>query len=117
MFVASLPVPPTANNLFPTGRSGKRFPSSQYKNWKALAALEFQGCSETLTGRLKAIYRYEFADERKRDLANFEKALTDFLVSNEVMLDDSQIDEMVLLRLPKAKEPRVYINIFTIPGE
>lgn len=94
-----LPVPPTANNLFPTNKQGKRFPSSKYKAWmreaaRAVGPRKF----EELEGRLRAEYRFSFPDKRKRDVANFEKAVTDFLQKQGLFKDDSQIDEMRLIR-------------------
>lgn len=103
MFEALLPVPPTANNLFPTGRSGKRFISSKYRDWKAEAekALASQSAPKPgMAGRLYAEYRYSFPDKRRRDIANFEKAVTDFLKEYGVFEDDSQIDELKLVRDP-----------------
>lgn len=114
MFEASLPVPPTANNLFPTSKSGHRFTSSEYRAWKELAAAEFKGCFQQLNGRLQAEYHYVFKDFKRRDLANFEKAVTDFLVTKGVFEDDCQIDVLILRRLPKGKESRVYIKIHEI---
>lgn len=99
----TLPVPPTANNLFPTGRSGRRFPSKQYTAWKKYADLLWikQGLSAKefpITGRIRAHYVFHFADKRRRDIANFEKAITDFIVDHGAIEDDSTIDVLVLQR-------------------
>ena len=51
-----------------------------------------------LYGRIKANYDFFFADKRKRDLANFEKGITDFLVKKGVIEDDSMIDDLRLVR-------------------
>lgn len=51
----------------------------------------------TLSGKLKITYNYgREADKRRRDLMNYEKPLTDFLVKNGVMHDDSQIEHAEL---------------------
>lgn len=107
-----LPVPPTANNLFPTNKAGRRFPSSKYKEWKQLAALAIaqQPKPKKVYGRLTAVYRFSFPDNRKRDLANFEKAITDFLNDQNFFDDDSQIDEMRLIREPSGKGT-VYVEV------
>lgn len=63
-------------------------------------------------------YAYAFADPRAvkpRDLANFEKQLSDFLVDMGFMLDDSFIDDLHIKRLPPSKEnPHVKISIKTL---
>ena len=101
MFECLLPAPPTANHLFPTGRNGRRFRSTKYTAWIASARLAMEGQhkpGEPMTGRLWAEYRYSFKDKRKRDIANFEKAISDFLNEIGVFEDDSQIDIMHLIR-------------------
>ena len=61
------------------------------------------------------VYRYWFAQERHKrpcDVANFEKQLSDFLVDIGMLLDDSFIDKMILLRSGVDKNnPRVEVNI------
>ena len=117
MFKACLPVPPTANNLFPTGRSGKRFKSKAYTVWEheALASYRLQHLRpEMMLGRLVAEYRYSFPDKRRRDIANFEKAITDFLKQMGVFEDDSQIDDIRLIRLPQGPSG-VLIRIEELP--
>jgi crossover junction endodeoxyribonuclease RusA len=114
MFEITLPIPPSANMLFPTGLHGRRFPSSAYKQWQKDAGREIKTQPEKLIGPLQAEYSYAFPDRRKRDIANFEKAVTDLLVKAGVMHDDSQIDVMVLRRLPLSCEPRVFIKIEAI---
>lgn len=101
MFEATLPIPPTANNLFPTNKQGRRIPSSKYKEWKeraAYALAEQKIPAVHMTGRLIAEYRFSFPDNRKRDLANFEKGITDLLNDLGFFKDDSQIDDMRLIR-------------------
>jgi crossover junction endodeoxyribonuclease RusA len=107
MFEVLLPVPPTANNLFPTVKKGRRFvrvPSKAYQKWKheAARALGLQNIiiSSPMRGSLVAEYRFSFKDKRRRDIANFEKAVTDYLNDIGVFEDDSQIDRMTLIREP-----------------
>lgn len=92
-----LPYPPTANNLFPTGRGGRRFPSPEYKAWKVEAGLGLNARHPGLVpGRVAVTYEFRKPDNRRRDLANLEKASTDILVSQGVIEDDSLIEEMTL---------------------
>ena len=66
----------------------------------------------------KVVYKYFFSSSREslpRDVFNFEKQLTDFLVTMGFMLDDSFIDDGRVVRLPEdSKSPRVEINIKTL---
>lgn len=116
MISLTLPVPPTSNNLFPTSKSGRRFPSKAYKDWKTKAAIYFetqiQGFTQ-LTGRIDARYEFAFPDKRRRDIANFEKGITDFLVSRGVMEDDSQIDRLELVRGSGVAGVKITLNEVT----
>jgi crossover junction endodeoxyribonuclease RusA len=114
VFTTVLPVPPTANNLFPTSRSGHRFPSKQYKAWRERADEVFEANNPSppkMQGKFRAIYEFTFNDRRRRDLANFEKAVTDFLVSKGVIPDDCDIDRMELVRAPLGKTAHVAVRI------
>jgi len=85
----SVPVPPSANNLFPTVR-GKRVVSGEYRAWRAvahplLAALAPPAAYPvevwlTLAGKGVNARRY---------VANLEKAVTDSLVAVGVLPGDS----------------------------
>lgn len=89
-----LPFPPSANNLFPSGRSGRRFASPEYKAWKTLAGLHLNSQPEhTHPGDVRVVYEFHHPDRRKRDLFNLEKALSDMLVAHGVIADDSRIVE------------------------
>lgn len=120
IFTVTLPVPPTANNLFPTSRSGHRFPSAKYKAWRKVAEAAFhterKGPSK-IFGHIKATYQFSFNDRRKRDLANFEKGITDLLVQQGVIEDDSMIDDLRLIRntFHKPAEALAFITLEAIP--
>ena len=93
-----LPYPPTANNLFPTGKNGRRFMSPKYKAWRDQAgwALAAQHPAPT-RGPVAVTYDIRrIADRRRRDLGNMEKALSDLLVHAGVIEDDCLIEELTL---------------------
>lgn len=70
---------------------------------------------DTLTSKLEVTYKYAFKDKRIRDIANFEKAVSDFLQKEGIIKDDSQIDIMHLVRLPIDKQnPGVHVEIIEI---
>lgn len=119
-FSATLPIPPSVNTMFPTGKSGRRFASKKYTEWKALAEKCFQThnrLTAPMLGRLSVTYSYCFADKRVRDIANFEKAISDFLVTQKVIEDDSQIDEMRLVRLANGLRGYVFVEVGSITVE
>ena len=91
-----LPFPPTANNLFPTGKSGKRFPSKQYQRWRANAAAALEHQASRLTpGKVQVEYAFARPDKRRRDVENLAKACSDFLVTHGLIEDDSLIQRSV----------------------
>lgn len=101
MFEALLPIPPSVNAAY-RAVNGRVIKSAQYRSWSIEAgkALNTQHKAiEPMTGRLTVHYGFAFPDKRKRDIANFEKALSDFLEESGVYLNDCQIDEMRMTRL------------------
>jgi crossover junction endodeoxyribonuclease RusA len=101
-----LPLPPSANNLFPTSQSGHRFPSQRYKAWRERAAVAFaeSGCPRTrLTGPVIVLYEFSFGDRRRRDVFNYEKAVSDFLVSQGLIEDDCDIVMGIVCRVEGAE--------------
>lgn len=95
--VVFLPYPPTANNLFPTGKSGKRFVSAEYRAWKQHAGIalnpQLAGTALPLPPPYQVVYEFRRPDRRRRDAFNGEKALSDLLVAHGVITDDCLIEE------------------------
>ncbi len=110
-FTCMLPMPPTSNNLFPSSARG-RFKSKSYREWIALAEITAaaQQWNMTLRGPIRAKYTLHFSDKRRRDVANFEKAVTDFLVAQNVLEDDCQIDEFHLVRGENVES--AYVDVY-----
>lgn len=101
MFEALLPIPPSVNAAY-RAVNGRVIKSAQYRAWSVEAARvlsEQHKNISTMTGRLSVNYGFAFPDKRKRDIANFEKALSDFLEERGVYENDCQIDEMRIVRL------------------
>jgi len=62
-------------------------------------------------------YRFWFGDDQLRDVANFEKVLTDFLCENGLLVDDQFICEMHMYRMGIDRiNPRVEIEIISLDG-
>ena len=120
MFTTTLPIPPSVNAMFPSGKSGRRFASKAYTAWKLEAALwlkRHSAGSVDKDARYSVEYTFSFKDKRRRDLANFEKGLGDFLVDHGIIGDDSQIDYMVLVREENSDNTWVFITIREIAGK
>ncbi len=95
--VLTLPYPPTANNLFPTGKGGKRFISPEYKVWKQAAGLMLNAQRpRPIPGAISALYEFRKPDNRRRDVTNCEKAVSDLLVTHGVIEDDCLIEDITL---------------------
>lgn len=95
----TLPFPPSVNGLYDGGmRTKRRFKSARYKKWIKAAdghlihqvalpsAHEYRH-----SGIVNIEYRFKRPDKRTRDLANYIKAVDDFLVENRIIKDDSLI--------------------------
>jgi crossover junction endodeoxyribonuclease RusA len=104
MLKLSLPYPPTLNHLYPTGRHGRRHKSSEYKAWIKAAEAQFYEQFPswlvppvpTIKGKVDVQMFFGRPDKRRRDLANLEKAVSDFLVNVGAIHDDCLIEELLM---------------------
>lgn len=94
-----LPWPPTTNQLH-TVAGRRKILSSRGRQYRAnaLAAIIEQRPPKLGSVHLKVTLTLNPPDKRKRDLANFEKAPIDALVFAGVFTDDSQIDDLRIVR-------------------
>lgn len=82
----TLPFPPSVNGLYGGGSGQKRFPSKKYKEWLKACPIPVAEC---LKGPLKVYYTFYWPDKRIRDGQNYMKAVLDYLVNKEVLVDDN----------------------------
>ena len=91
-------LPPSANNLFATGKDGRRHISKAYKLWRNSAGWHLKvqvGSVRRFNGNVSVTYEVGRPNDRRcRDLANYEKALSDLLVKHGVLKDDSNIVDL-----------------------
>lgn len=87
-----LPKPPSVNAIYANVPNVGRVKTKAYRKWEedALASLWPQRLTYFET-KVAVVYSFEVPDNRKRDCANLEKALSDFLVKTRIILDDSHI--------------------------
>lgn len=112
MYKITLPYPPSVNALFNGGSGQKRFPSKKYKEWLLACPQVFDRPKINIP--VKVYYDFYLPDNRIRDIGNYEKAVTDFLVKNEILEDDNfKIIVNVELRFCAVdkENPRVQVKI------
>jgi Holliday junction resolvase RusA-like endonuclease len=90
-------IPPSANNAYPTGAHGKRFPTAEVKSWKSALGWNFAA------SRMKPIrgpYAVTIEVDRKcrRDLDNLAKVTLDALVDAGATDDDKHLQEITIRR-------------------
>jgi crossover junction endodeoxyribonuclease RusA len=110
-----LPFPPSVNNLFVNGKFG-RFRSQRYDSWILEAGCEIRRQRPSKVAG-PVILTYEFQeghDKRKRDLGNLEKAVSDLLVSHQIIeADDGSIVREIKLKWnPEVQGVRVNVASF-----
>lgn len=107
----TLPLPPTINHYY--GIHGKRRfirPAGIQYRKKVADIVSDLGC-KTLEGRLSVFVAIWPSNRIRQDLDNRLKALQDSLTHAGVWLDDSQIDELHLVRREVIKGGKVEVVI------
>lgn len=114
MIDLTLPYPPSVNKYYrhPTrgALAGRHLISREgraYRQHVYLLAIR----SEPLTGRLDVQINLQPPDRRKRDIDNTQKALFDALTHAGIWVDDSQIDRLMVVRLPPTPGGAVRVHI------
>ena len=87
-----VPAPPTANNLFPTGKGNRRFMSKEYKAWLEIAVPLFRAMTKPPSFPVEICIVIVPGNGWRvsSDIANREKGITDALVKAGVLPDDNQ---------------------------
>ena len=94
-----LPWPPSVNTYLPVSRSGHKYMTERGKEFRA-AVCEIVGTVLPMRGRLRMSIELSPPTRRKFDVDNYAKAICDSLELANVYDDDSQIDELRIVRLP-----------------
>lgn len=95
MIKIELPYPPTANNLF--RNAGKsRVKTLAYNDWIKLASTRIKAGHRQNIGPYSIAIALKRPDNRRRDIANCEKAVSDLLVAHGVIKDDSLCERMTI---------------------
>lgn len=83
-----------ANNSYNYNAKRGRYKSQKYQKWQKLAVAGFltqRMPLKPIDKPLMVVIRLHRPDKRKRDVANFEKAVTDTLTMQKIISDDSII--------------------------
>jgi len=107
----TLPIPPSVNAAYGQGRGQQRFKSKSYKGW-------LNECPKlpelNIDYPVSLSYTMHFKTTHERDIANFEKLATDYLVSQGVLSDDNwRIVQEVNIKLGSFDKdnPRLEVDI------
>jgi crossover junction endodeoxyribonuclease RusA len=101
MTTIRLPWPPSVNGYWraiPRGKGVTQILSAEARAFRFRAALACYGKQKFGDARLAVTITMHAPDKRERDLDNFAKAACDALTHSHVWDDDSQIDELHLIR-------------------
>lgn len=112
-----LPFPPTSNNLFVNNRrTGGRFPSKRYEEWRqeAARAIVKQYPLPRFDEPVEVVISLGRPDKRRRDLANYEKGPIDRLVSMGILADDSLIHRLTIQWATDVRGCRIEIEPFRL---
>lgn len=98
----TLPVPPSANNLFVNVPGKGRVKSAEYKAWISSAGWLVKSAvvGKPLPAPPYAVV-YEVPVDRRSDIANREKAASDLMVKLGLITDDKFIDHMTIVRVQR----------------
>lgn len=104
-----LPLPPSVNSLYGQRPRSQRYKTAAYKDWlKDLPEIEPKKFKKAALR-----YTFYFPDKRVRDIENYTKAISDYLVSQQFIEDDcwSCLYQLTLVFGGIDKNARVVVTI------
>lgn len=97
-FLVRLPeLPPPLSALYNNNARAGRIKSRRYKAWFDLCALSVHRPEAPIYGEVKVVYLLKRETNIRQDLANREKAISDFLTDMGFIEDDCKIIDMRLV--------------------
>lgn len=112
--------PPTVNTYYRSA-GGKVLISASGRSYRASVAVSVMASRARgqlprmpIAGRLSVRLDLYQADARKRDIDNLPKALLDSLTKARVWIDDSQIDQLFIVRHHITGSPHVGVSVSEI---
>ena len=95
VLVLDLPMPPSVNDCYYNIPHGGRAKTKRYRTWIADCDAHILESGQRISPIIPpyaVIYYIDKPDKRKRDCANYEKPLSDYLVNRGMLEDDSKIE-------------------------
>lgn len=113
MIELTLPYPPTNNTYYRNVRLKNVSRTLISEKGRAYAAQVAQliGKVEPIDARIQLKIEAYPPDERRRDLDGIPKGLLDALTKAGFWLDDEQIDDLRIIRMPKLKGGKVVLTV------
>ena len=107
-----LPFPPSVNRLWRATKGGRVYRSQKYVEWRtrAMWQISLQAKGKTIDGPYKLTILAVKPDKRKRDIGNLEKAVSDILVSQKIVEDDSLCEWLEARWVSEGPECRIIIE-------
>lgn len=123
MIRLSLPWPPSVNRIWRSPRKGPlagrvllAADGREYRKAVRALALHQLGRETQLESRLAVVIRLTPPDRRRRDADNCAKAILDSLMHAGIYRDDSQIDDLHIIRGPvRQNDGEAVVEITEIP--
>lgn len=97
MIKLHLPFPPSVNSAYANGGNKRgRHKTEQYVGWIKEASTVVKASHRQGLGLYSLSICLQRPDKRQRDLGNYEKAVSDFLVMHGVVKDDQYCERLVM---------------------
>jgi Holliday junction resolvase RusA-like endonuclease len=109
-----LPLPPSVNKAFPTNwKTKRRYLSKEAKQYKkTISSFLLKEKKPVIISNICIRMGFVFKDNRRRDISNYIKVLEDCLVSDKIIIDDSKVIGLLILKKQNNKEnPHVKLTI------
>ena len=118
MYECVFPFPPSINAAYGGGSGQKRFKSKAYKQWDAACPkLPFPANGIYLCP-ISISYIMYLPDKRRRDIGNYEKLVTDKLVSLNIIEDDNyKIIQEINIKFGGIDRDNPRIEVYIIPKD
>ena len=112
MILLSIPYPPSGNHMWKKGQGRTYLTKRAIAYYSQVAwIIKSSGLAMQIEERLEVEVDIYPPDRRKRDLSNVIKVVEDACTKAGLWQDDSQIDRLVLQRMPPIKDGAIALRV------